>query len=36
MVKASLSFWGANLKERLPKADKLHLLSVILEGFVKV
>lgn len=36
MVKASSSFWGSNLKERLPKAAQMHFLRVILEGFVKV
>lgn len=36
MVKALPFFWGANLKERLPKAAKSTLLSVFLEGSVKV
>ena len=36
MVKALPLFWRANLKERLPQAAKSTLLSVFLEGSVKV
>ncbi len=36
MVKASSSFWGPNLKERLPQAVKSRFFHPFLEGFVKI
>ena len=32
MVKAFVPFWGPNLKERLPKETKMHLLRFFLKG----